>query len=152
MTIADEVRGDQRAGRVLRAVALTGAAGLAVAAVSVWNQARVDGDDTFVIGDLVAMAVVTAVGFAVLAVLDTWALRGGEARVRATVVGLAVAAVLALPLLWWSPAPLMTAASVLVLARGARQDGRVRAARLTALVVVAATVAVWGGSALATSL
>lgn len=68
---------------------------------------------------------------------------------RRLTIGLAVAAVVVLPLFWWSALPVVLAVSVLALASVLGRDRSPRPAVVTAWIVVAAAVALWVGSTLA---
>jgi len=149
MTAVDREPAEMQVGPVVWATTAAAAVATAAGALGLWAEARRTGEDNYLAGDLVAIGVFTAIGLLVVVALDIWALRGGERRVRAMVIGLAVAAVLTLPLLWWNAVPVLIATSVLALGARLAQDSMPRAARLAAVLVIAAVIALWIGSVLA---
>lgn len=152
MTTVERVHGGLRAGPVVAATAAAGALALGSGALIRWDEARRSTQDEYLASDLVGLVVFACIGLLVVGLLDVWAVRGGERRVRRVTAGLAVAAVLALPLLWWNAVPVMMATSVLVLSGGPGHETVPRAARLAAVLVLAVVVALWVGSTLAAHL
>jgi hypothetical protein len=149
MTAVDQEMGGRRAGPVVRTTALAGLVASVGTLLATWAEAHGSGDDQDLAMDTVAIGAFTVAGLVLLALLDVWALRGGQLRTRRAVVGLAVAAVLALPLLWWNPVPVMAATSALALGHGLGRERFPRAAHVTAVLVIAIVVALWVGSTLA---
>jgi hypothetical protein len=137
---------------VVAATAAAGGLALGIGALIRWDEARRSTPDEYLSSDLVGLVVFAGVGLLVVGLLDVWAVRGGERRVRRLTVGLAVAALLTLPLLWWNAVPVMAATSVLVLSAGLPGEAAPRAARLSAVLVLAVVVALWIGSTLAAHL
>ena len=151
MTTVERVRSG-RTGPVVASTAAAGALALGIGALLRWDEARREAPDEYLAGDLVGLVGAACLGLAVVGALVVWAVRGGEARVRRVTTGLAVAAVVTLPVLWWNAIPVMMATSVLALGAGPGHGSVPRGARLAVVLVLAVVVALWAGSTLAAHL
>lgn len=134
---------------VLATVATTGVAALGIGAVVTWVEARASGDTAYLSGDLLALSVVAALGMLLVGSLAAWGVRGSEQRARRLVIGLAAAAALLFPVMWWNAVPLMMAAAVLAVTAQVGRERMPRAAVLAAVMVVVGVLAMWTGSVLA---